>query len=250
MRLEELVATSRAVAAASGRLDKIGHLAALLTRLGRDEIEIVIPYLTGSTRQGRVGVGQSILSSLRGVDAAASATLEIREVDAAFARVAALSGSGSLTSRSEVLRELFRRATTDEQDFLLRLLYGELRQGALEGVLVDAVGRAADIPAAHVRRAAMLAGALAPVAVAALTEGEQALSRFILQPFRPVQPMLADSAACVDDALATLGEASFEFKLDGARIQVHKADDTVKVYSRNLRDVTAAVPEVVAAALA
>jgi DNA ligase-1 len=250
MRLEELVATSRAVAAASGRLDKVGHLAALLTRLDRDEIEIVIPFLTGSTRQGRVGVGQSILSGLRGVDATTSATLAIGEVDAVFARVAALSGSGSLASRSEVLRDLFRRATSDEQDFLLRLLYGELRQGALEGVLVDAVGRAASVPAARIRRAAMLAGALAPVAVAALTEGEAALTRFILQPFHPVQPMLADSAADVGDALTTLGEASFEFKLDGARIQVHKVGDSIKVYSRNLRDVTAAVPEVVAAARA
>ncbi|HEY2904622.1 MAG TPA: ATP-dependent DNA ligase [Vicinamibacterales bacterium] len=247
MRLADLVAASAAVAASSGRLDKIGHLAALLTRLRRDEIEIVIPFLTGSTRQGRVGIGQSILSGIRGVDGAATATLEIGEVDAVFARLAALSGSGSLASRSEVLRDLFRRATTDEQDFLLRLLYGELRQGALEGVLVDAVGRAANIPAARIRRAAMLAGALAPVAVVALTEGEEALSRFILQPFHPVQPMLADSAADVGDALSTLGEASFEFKLDGARIQVHKAGDIVKVYSRNLREVTAAVPEVVAA---
>ena len=250
MRLADLVATSAAVAASSGRLDKIGHLASLLTRLRRDEIEIVIPFLIGSTRQGRVGIGQSILSGVRGVDAAATPTLEVGEVDAIFARVAALSGSGSMASRSEVLRDLFRRATSDEQDFLLRLLFGELRQGALEGVLVEAVGRAANISAARIRRAAMLAGALAPVAVAALTDGEQALSRFILQPFRPVQPMLADSASGVDDALTTLGEASFEFKLDGARIQVHKADDTVKVYSRNLRDVTAALPEAVAAARA
>jgi DNA ligase 1 len=250
MRLAEVVAASRAVAASSGRLDKIGHLAALLSQVRAEEIDIVIPFLTGSTRQGRIGIGQSILAGIRMIDPVEAATLEVLEVDAAFARVAALSGAGSLAARAGILRDLLRRATADEHDFLLRLLYGELRQGALEGVLVEAVGRAARIPAARIRRAAMLAGALAPVANVALTEGEQALSRFILQPFRPVQPMLADSAADVGDALATLGGASFEFKLDGARIQVHKAGDTVKVYSRNLRDVTIAVPEVVAAARA
>ncbi len=139
MRLADLVAASAAVAASSSRLDKIGHLAAALSRLRSDEIAIVIPFLTGTTRQGRVGIGQSILTGIRGVDAAHDATLEIREVDATFARVAALSGAGSLASRAEVLRDLFRRATRDEQEFLLRLLFGELRQGALEGVLVDAV---------------------------------------------------------------------------------------------------------------
>jgi DNA ligase-1 len=144
---------------------------------------------------------------------------------------------------------LFARATAAERDFLIRLLFGELRQGALEGVLLDAVGRAARVPAASIRRAAMLAGALGPVAKAALTEGEPALTRFVLQPFQPVQPMLADSAADVQDALAELGDASLEYKLDGARIQVHKVGDDVRVYSRSLRDVTIAVPEVVAAAL-
>jgi DNA ligase-1 len=124
-------------------------------------------------------------------------------------------------------------------------MFGELRQGALEGVLAEAVAKASSIAPARIRRAAMLAGELASVARTALVEGDAALSRFILQPFQPVQPMLADSASDVDDALATLGEASFEYKLDGARIQVHKAGDEVKVYSRNLRDVTLAVPEVV-----
>src|SRR5207247_11459754 len=123
--------------------------------------------------------------------------------------------------------------------------FGGLRQGALEGVLVDAVARAAGIPAARVRRAAMLAGDLAPVARGALVGGDAALAQFILQPFQPVQPMLADSAADVAGALDALGEASFEYKLDGARIQVHKVGDEVKVYTRNLRDVTAAVPEAV-----
>ncbi len=160
------------------------------------------------------------------------------------------SGAGSASRRAETLRHLFGRATRDEQDFLLRLLFGELRQGALEGVLMDAVSKASGIPATRVRRAAMLAGDLAPVARTALVEGEDGLSRFILQPFQPLQPMLADSADDVGGALAALGEASFEYKLDGARIQVHKVGDEVKVYSRNLRDVTIAVPEVVTVARA
>ena len=132
----------------------------------------------------------------------------------------------------------------------MRLLFGELRQGALEGILMDAVARASGIQAGRIRRAAMLAGDLASVARAALVDGDAALSQFILQPFQPVQPMLADSASDVGDALATLGEASFDYKLDGARIQVHKVGDEVKVYSRTLRDVTIAVPEVVTIARA
>src|SRR5262249_18288638 len=124
-------------------------------------------------------------------------------------------------------------------------LFGGLRQGALEGVFVDAVAKASNVPAATIRRATMLAGEIGAVARAALTDGEGALDRFVLQPFHPVQPMLADSASDVGAALADLGEASLEFKLDGARIQAHKVDDEVRVYSRNLRDVTVAVPEVV-----
>jgi DNA ligase 1 len=170
------------------------------------------------------------------------------DVDDGFAAIAALSGAGSARARAEALRRLFERATGGEQDFLGRLLFGELRQGALEGVLVEAVARASKIPAATVRRAAMLAGALAPIARAALTEGASALQGLGVQPFTPVQPMLADSAEGVDAALRDLGQASLEFKLDGARIQVHKSGDEVRVYTRNLRDVSAAVPEVVEAA--
>ena len=143
---------------------------------------------------------------------------------------------------------MFERVPTDEQDFLVRLLFGELRQGALESVLTDAVARASKIPVAQLRRAAMLAGDLTTVAREALVAGEGGLARFAVQPFRPLQPMLADSAPDVAEALSAFGEASLEYKLDGARIQVHKADDQVRVYSRNLRDVTTAVPEVVAVA--
>jgi DNA ligase-1 len=250
VRLADLVQASAWVASTSGRLEKIGHLADLLKRVPPDEIAIVIPYLSGDARQGRIGIGYAQLQQLRDVPPADAASLDVRDVDAAFDRIAAAAGSGSAAARAQLLRALLGRATRDEQDFLIRLLFGELRQGALEGVLMDAVARASAVTLARVRKAAMLAGDLAPVARAALSGGDAALAQFILHPFRPVQPMLADSAAGVDEALVTLGEASFEYKLDGARIQVHKAGDEVKVYSRTLRDVTTAVPEVVTVARA
>src|SRR4051812_9374071 len=245
MRFESVVEASRAVAGTAGRLEKIGHLADLLTRVPPDEIVIVIALLSGEPRQGRMKIGGAALAGVRGESAAGAAGLELGEVDAVFERIAALSGSGSAGARAQLLRDLMRRATADEQDFLLRLLHGELRQGALEGVLTDAVARASGLPAAKIRRAAMLAGDLAPVARGALVDGDAGLARFALRPFQPVQPMLADSAGDVAAALTDLGEASFEFKLDGARIQAHKVDEEVRVYSRTLRDVTVAVPEVV-----
>ena len=244
MRLAELVAASRSVAETSGRLEKIDRLAALLKRLDPREIEIAVSYLSGSMRQGRIGAAGAAVASAHDVAPSSTETLDLLDVDAAFGRVAATAGAGSNAAKAAILRELFARATRDEQEFLVRLLFGELRQGALEGVLLEAVARASGIAAGRVRRAAMLAGALAPVARTALVEGEDALSRVAFQLFQPIQPMLADSAADVDAALAEIGEASLEYKLDGARIQVHKAGDAVKVFSRNLRDVTAAVPEV------
>jgi DNA ligase-1 len=250
MRLVSVVEVSQAVAGTAGRLEKVGHLADLLGRLPPDEVPIVIAFLSGEPRQGRMKIGAAVLSGVRGVPAADAPRLELREVDAVFDRLAAISGAGSAAARAQLLRDLMAAATAGEQDFLFRLLFGELRQGALEGVLTDAVARAAGIPAARIRRAAMLAGDLAPVARAALAGGEAGLAPFALRPFQPVQPMLADSAADTNGALDALGEALFEYKLDGARIQVHKADDEVRVYSRTLREVTVAVPEIVAVARA
>jgi DNA ligase-1 len=251
MRLAELVATSRSVAETSGRLQKIEHLAALLKRVPPEEIETAIAFLSGSTRQGRIGVGSAAIAEAQAAARAAdSPSLQLGEVDSAFEAAASVSGAGSAAARSRILASLLARATRDEQDFLVRLLFGELRQGALEGVVLEAVARASGLPAAQVRRAVMLVGDLAPVARAALVEGAPALDALILRPFRPVQPMLAGSAPGTSDAVTQLGEALLEYKLDGARIQVHKVEDEVRVYSRNLRDVTAAVPEVVESALA
>jgi DNA ligase-1 len=245
--LSVLVAASRAVAETPSRLGKIGHLAALLTQVGADELPIAIAYLSGATPQGRLGVGGAAIRQARDVPPAHVPALTLAEVDAVFAEVAAVTGSGSIRRRTEQLRQLLSRATEHEQDFLVRLLFGELRQGALEGVLADAVARAARVPAARVRRAAMLAGDLATVATAIRIRGEAALDAFGLRVLQPVQPMLADAAAGVADAVSSLGDAALEYKLDGARIQVHKAGDDVLVFSRALRPVTPAVPEVVEA---
>ena len=246
MRFAELVQTSDAVARTSGRLEKIDLLSALLKRAAPHEMEIAAAFLSGAPRQGRIGLGGAALEAARHIAPAADATVDLSEVDDAFAGIRSAAGPGSAQAKSEILGRLLTRSTHAEQDFIVRLIAGDLRQGALESVLVDAVARAADLPAARVRRATMLAGALAPVARAALVEGDAGLSRFLLRPFQAIQPMLADSAADVDDAMTTLGEAALEYKLDGARIQVHKVDDEVRVFSRNLRDVTIAVPEVVA----
>jgi DNA ligase 1 len=245
MLLSVLARASNAVAAVGGRLQKIDRLAGLLKGLTREEVPIAIAALSGEPRQGRLGVGGAAISSARQVPPSDADTLTLRDVDAAFDAVARVSGPGAVARRVEILRELLGRATAEEQDFLVRLLFGELRQGALEGVLVEAVARAAGLPSARVRRAAMMAGSLAEVATAALNDGPQGLDRFAVQIFKPVQPMLADSAEDVSDALGRLDAAAFEYKLDGARVQVHKAGDEVRAYSRNLRDVTAAVPEVV-----
>ena len=177
-------------------------------------------------------------------------TLVLAELDATFDRLLAVKGKGAAAERLRLLKELFARATGAEQDFLLRLLVGELRQGALEGVMVEGIAKAAGLPAVDVRRAAMLAGDLGVVAEAALGEGAAGLARFAMQLFRPVQPMLAQPAVDAGDALARLGEAAFEWKLDGARVQVHKRGEEVRVFTRKLNEVTAAVPEIVEVARA
>ncbi len=247
MKFVELVDTSRRVAETSSRLRKIEALAGLLRRLAPDETEIAVAFLSGSTRQGRIGIGGSVIRASRPDGAAESPALELREVDEAFGAIALLAGSGSSREKAQALRSLLARATREEQDFLVRLLFGELRQGALEGVLFDAVARAAGIKSATIRRAAMMAGDLGAVARAALERGEGGLGTFSVRLFQPVQPMLADTADTIEAALHSLGESALEFKMDGARIQVHKGGSDVRVFTRNLRDVTPAAPEIVEA---
>jgi DNA ligase-1 len=259
MRLAELVATSNAVAATPARLEKTRLLAELLRELSPEEVPIAVAFLAGRLRQGRIGLAHATLWEAReGRPAAADAPglfdapgtdapLTLRDVDAAFESLSHVHGRGVAAARTRLLADLYARANPDEQDFLQRLLLAELRQGALLGVMQEAVARAAEIPVAEIQRAAMLAGDLEPVAVAALTLGRTGLEQFRLHVFKPVLPMLAQPAADIDDALARLGEAALEIKLDGARIQVHRSGEEVRVYSRMLREVTVAVPEVVEA---
>jgi DNA ligase 1 len=250
MLLTELVDTSNAVQAASGRLDKTARIAALLTRLAPDEIEIAVTFLSGAMRQGRVGIGWAAIRAAASTPAAETPSITLHDVDRTLGQIASARGGGSSRARAGLLTDLLSRATRPEQDFLVRLLHGELRQGALEGVMVDAVAKAAGAPPASLRRAVMMAGDLASVARAVIVDGEPALARFAVQLLRPVQPMLAESAVDLEEALRDAGDPLVEQKLDGARIQVHKAGDLVRVYSRGLREVTPAVPEVVEAAAA
>ncbi|MEO6988095.1 MAG: ATP-dependent DNA ligase [Aquihabitans sp.] len=245
----EIVATSGAVGATRSRTSKSQALADLLVRLEPGEIEPAVGFLVGEPRQGRIGVGWKTLQAAAGpVEHLGEPPLTVSDVDEAITELDGLAGPGSDGARRARLSDLFTRATDDEASFLFRLFGGELRQGALTGVMTDAVARAAGVPATVVRRALMFGGRLDHTAHLALTEGRQALDEVSLVVGRPVQPMLASTAASVTEAVAELGEASVEWKLDGIRIQVHRDGDDVSVYTRNLNDITDRLPEVVAVA--
>ena len=246
MLLDEIARASADVAATSSRLAKVTRLAECLRHASPDEVPVAVAYLSGVLPQGTIGVGWAALRELP--DAAPPPpTLQLLEVDAAVSRIAGISGAGSQAARREELAALFGRATEPEQRFLSGLLLGELRQGALEGVMVEAVAKAAAIPAAQVRRAVMLAGELGSVAAAAIADGADGLSGFGLTVLSPIQPMLAQTGEDLDDALARIRPASVEWKLDGARLQVHRAGDEVRGYTRNLADITDRIPEIVEA---
>ncbi|HEY2416600.1 MAG TPA: ATP-dependent DNA ligase [Steroidobacteraceae bacterium] len=244
--LAGLVSASQRVGATASRLGKVRELAALLQSLPADEIDLAVHYLSGDTPQGRIGIGYAVLQAAAANIAAAAAELSIADVDQYLVRIAVIRGAGSTSERAAALRELFARATGPEQAFLIALLAGELRQGALAGVMIDAIASAANLPVSQVRRAAMYAGSLGAVAQAALLQGAAGLQSFQLRLFSPVAPMLAQTADDVIEALQQLpGEVAFEWKMDGARIQVHKCGDDVRIYTRALNDVTAALPEIV-----
>lgn len=244
--LETLVTTAGTVASTRSRLAKVDALAALLSELEPDEIAPAVGFLVGKARQGRVGVGWRGLSGAIGAPAT-EPQLTVDDLDALLDRLAALSGSGAGSGgeRNRELREFTARATAGEQDFVARVLLGEMRTGALEGVLMDAIARASDRSGEAVRRAAMLSGNLGETARLALTGTADELDAVGLQVGRPVLPMLAASAPTPTDALATTGPASVEYKLDGARIQVHRHGDEVRVFTRNLADITHRLPELV-----
>lgn len=246
MLLADVVDASRRIAATSKRLEKTDLLVGLLKRLSPEEIEIAVAYLSGATPQGRIGIGYAMLRGATGT-AAERSTLQLLDVHHALDQFAAVKGAGSEQRKREILTRLFEKATKDEQQFLIGLLGGELRQGALEGIMLDALAKATGISNQKIRRAAMLAGSIPPIARSAIENGEQGLAQFDVQLFRPVQPMLAQTAEDVSEALDELGEAALEYKFDGARVQAHKLGDDVRIFSRGSNDVSAAVPEVVQA---
>jgi DNA ligase-1 len=246
--LAHLVEASEAVGATRSRLEKVERIADVLRRLAAGEVRAGVAFLSGELTQRQIGVGWAALRDLPAP--ASESSLTVGEVDAAFERIGAMAGPGSQAARRAALADLFSRATDQEARFLVRLLGGELRQGALEGVMVQALARAADADQTAVQRAFMLRGDLAAVAEAALGDGPSALERFRLEVGRPVRPMLARPAKGVEEALARLGEAAVEWKLDGARVQIHRSGKDVGVFTRTLDDVTARVPELVEAALA
>jgi DNA ligase-1 len=246
MLFAKVVETSGRVAATSKRLAKIELLADLLRQLSLDEIEIVVSYLSGSTRQGRIGIG---FAAVRDSPAAPAqtATLEVLDVDRALASIGEAKGRGSELQRRGQMQSLMARATGEEQQFLKELLLGGPRQGALEGIMFEALAKASGAGLDRVRRAAMMAGDTARVARALLESGEASLDQWGVRIFQPIHPMLAQPAPDVETALEEMGEAAFEYKLDGARIQVHKQGDEVRVFTRALNDVTSSAPEVVEA---
>ena len=239
--LAELVAASGSVAATSSRSRKTAVLAELLGALEPPEVPLAVGFLAGVPRQGRVGVGYATVYGLESEPAAAP-SLTIDDLDRAISQVQATTGSGSAAKRGRILTELLSRATHEEADFVKRLFTGELRQGALAGLMVDAVAKAAGVPGELARRVLMLSGDLTRTAEIAMTSGEEGLRDVGFELFRPIFPMLASTAETVRDAVRSFERASVEWKLDGIRIQIHRRGDDVRIYTRNLNEITDALP--------
>jgi len=279
--LNEIARVSAQVADVPGRRAKIGLIAGLLGEAAADEVPLAVAFLSGELRQRQIGVGYAALRDLLGTQGdavgvaaealppAAKPTVTVTEADAAFAAIGQVSGPGAQAERRRLLAALWRRTTEAERSFLVQLLTGELRQGALEGVMVEAVAQAAGVPAAEVRRALMLGGSLPAVARAALAESADplaadgspgagggpadalsALRSFRLRVGRPLRPMLAAAAPTIAAALEKVSPAAVEWKIDGIRVQAHKDGSSVAVFTRTLDDITARVPEIAEAVLA
>src|ERR1700753_4210096 len=242
--LSEMADASEAVAATSSRLAKSGVLAKPLHDAGPAEVTIAVAYLSGELPQRQIGVGWATLR--QAPPPVEEATLTLTEVDAAFTAIGAAAGKGSQAARKQLVDELFGRATAKEQSFLRRLLSGELHQGALEGVMAEAIARAAEVPSAEVRRALMLSGSMTAVAGTALAQGAEGLREFGLQVGRPIGPMLASSAPTIEYALAKITPAAVEWKTDAIRVQVHLRDGQVRLFARTLDEITDRLHGVVA----
>jgi DNA ligase-1 len=244
--LADVVTASRDVTDTSSRSRKVAILAELLGRLDPNEVAIAVGFLAGVPRQGRVGVGYSTIYGIERAPAG-EPSLTIDQLDRAIAEVQATTGSGSAARRRQILGDLLGRATEEEADFVKRLFTGGLRQGALAGLMADAVAKAAGVPGELARRALMLSGDLTRTAEIAIASGEEGLREVGFEIFRPIMPMLASTAASVPEAVASFDRSSVEWKLDGIRIQIHRRGDEVRIYTRNLNEITEALPGIVAA---
>jgi DNA ligase-1 len=245
MQLARVVELVDQVRATSKKTQKIALLADFLQQLRGPQIELVAHYLAGTLPQGKIGAGWRMMEEAMAGAVPAGEPLVLADLDQTFAAIASDQGPGSSQRKIGLLRRLFERAAANERQFLIQLLMGELRQGALEGLLLEAIAKASRLPTAQVRQAMMFGGNLGEIAREALEHGAAGLARFSLKLFTPVAPMLASTAEDVEDALERLQEAALEFKLDGARIQVHKEGDEVRIFTRQLLDVTGRLPEVV-----
>src|SRR5687767_843758 len=244
--LADVVTASQEVTGTSSRSKKVAILAELLGRLEPSEVGSAVGFLAGAPRQGRVGVGYS---TIYGIDCAPAPepSIAIGELDRAIEEVQDTTGSGSAGERRRILTELLSRATEQEADFIKRLFTGELRQGALAGVMIDAIAKAAGVSGEIARRALMLSGDLSRTADIAMTQGEEGLRGVGFEIFRPILPMLASTAESTREAVGSFEQASVEWKLDGIRIQIHRRGEDVRIYTRNLNDITHALPGVVRA---
>jgi DNA ligase-1 len=244
--LADVVTASKEVTDTSSRSRKVAILAELVRTLDPAEVPLAVGFLAGAPKQGRVGVGYATVYGIEQAPAG-EASLTIGELDGAITEVQETTGSGSAAKRKQVLADLFERATQQEADFIRRLFTCELRQGALAGLMIDAIAKAAGVPGEIARRALMLSGDLTRTAEIAMTNGEEGLRSVGFELFRPIFPMLASTAEDVQDAVAAFDRASVEWKLDGIRIQIHRRGDEVRVYTRNLNDITHALPGIVQA---
>jgi DNA ligase-1 len=245
MHLSSLVELVGRLRVTPRKTEKVQLLAEFLRQCRGEDIELAAYYLSGSLPQGAIGIGGRVLAEAITGEAPAGQTLALADLDEAFGVIAGARGPGSAERKRTALQRLLARATPREREFVVQLISGELRQGAVEGLLREAIARAAALPAADVRRAMMYSGSIGQVARIALEEGGAGLARFSLRLFTPVAPMLANTAEDVEEALGRLGEAAFEYKIDGARIQIHKGGDDVRIFTRALQDVTPRLPEIV-----
>ncbi|HEY3668740.1 MAG TPA: ATP-dependent DNA ligase [Polyangiaceae bacterium] len=247
LSLADIVTASRDVATTRSRTKKIARFAELLSQASLSELPAAVGFLCGDLRQGRLGLG---FRSLRGLSESESSDavggeVSVLELDAVFQALEALSGKGVASEREKLLQALFARLSADERGFVERLILGELRQGALESIALDALAQAAKVSVESVRKAMLFAGNAADVAVSAFRGGEAELAGFSVQLFRPLRPMLAQSAKGAAEAVERTAPAAVEHKLDGARVQLHRQGDEVALYSRSGNELSDALPEIV-----